>query len=472
MRGWRFRQYDFVTAFLNADMDDFEVYIEQPKAMEVQDQEDKVCLLKKSLYGLHQAPHEWNSTLHRYLLTLGFKRCEKDYGLYIKWVEEDDGSQVVIFLTIYVDDLILLGPDYLAEPVAQSLKSEFKTTDMGDLRYLSGIEIDYVPGKWIMFSQANFIMDIIKKFGNENMNPVATPQGKEKEPPRRTKEDDLMTKAYPYRSLIGCLQYLITGSRLELVNVVRVLSKYLNDYTVAHWKMALRVLKYLLGTVNHGLVFDLREAMKYDALCIETWVDSDWANDEEDRRSITGYITKLNGCTITSKGEKQEVLGTSTCHAETIAASTAARDIRWMEQLLRECLLPCAPSSLIIDNQGAERLCNHPGKHKRRKHIEVRHLYARECVEKHGLRTFTVASSENLADMNTKALSKDRFLEACLNIGIMDTKTILNEQPMRENRVEQGNVHHVSEKANTRNYSKIEEARMRIAQIYGSTKVR
>ncbi|KAH9160197.1 hypothetical protein LEN26_001980 [Aphanomyces euteiches] len=424
MREWKLRQYDFVTAFLNADMDDFDVYMEQPRGRVIKGNEQMVCLLQKSLYGLHQAPREWNSLLHCYLLTLGFERCEKDYGLYVKWVEENSMNDV-IYLTIYVDDLVLLGEDELVHPIECLLTTKFKITQMGDLRYLLGIEIDYIPGEWLIFSQANFIRDIIRKFGNLNMNPIDTPQGKEKDPPGRGQEDDFVDEAYPYRSLVGCLQYLVTGSRLELANVVRTLAKYLNNYTMAHWKLAIRVLKYLVGTVNHGLAFDIKEALKYDGLCVETWVDSDWANDETDRKSITGYVTKVNGCTISSKSEKQDIIGTSTCHAETIAASTAARDIRWIEQLMDECYLSHAPSSLIIDNHGAERLCNYPGNHKRTKLIEVRHLYVRECVEKYGLKTFIVASDSNLADMNTKGPSRERFLEMKTEIGIVDTNQLL-----------------------------------------------
>ncbi|KAH9124961.1 hypothetical protein AeMF1_004353 [Aphanomyces euteiches] len=348
IREWKLRQYDFVTAFLNADIAEYNIYMEQPQGGVVEGMEDKVCLLKKSLYGLHQAPQEWNSMLHQYLLSIGFERCAKDYGLYVKLVEEN-GEPDVIFLTIYVDDL-LLGEEKEADDVERKLTSEFKVSNLGDLRYLLGIEIDYEPGKFLKFSQRTFITAIVNMFGNMNMSPASTPQALGKVPLCTGDQDDLIKRAYPYRSLVGCLQYLTTGSRFDLVNAVRVLSTHLSNYNATHWKMAMRVLKYLVGTIDHGLVFDIREAKKYNGICIETYVDSDWANNEYDRKSITGYVTRINGCTISSKSEKQDIIATSTCHAETVAASTAARDIRWLEQLLEECYLASSPSSLIMDN--------------------------------------------------------------------------------------------------------------------------
>ena len=72
----------------------------------------------------------------------------KDYGLYRKMVGGNNGEELdVIFLTIYVDEILLLGEDKYILPVQDTLKNRFKIKDLGNLRYLLGIEIDYVPGK-------------------------------------------------------------------------------------------------------------------------------------------------------------------------------------------------------------------------------------------------------------------------------------------------------------------------------------
>ena len=73
------------------------------------------------------------------------------------------------------------------------------------------------------------------------------------------------------------------------------------------------------------------------------------------RRIVTGYVTKVNGQVISSKGVKQYIVTASSCHAEVVAANTAARDAMWTIELFKECCLTPKEAKLIIDNHGAER---------------------------------------------------------------------------------------------------------------------
>lgn len=156
--GLKVKQYDFVTAFLNAPMDR-KLYIKQPIGFVVKGQECKVCLLLKSIYGLRKAPKEWSSTLHSFLVKMGLKRCWKDYGLYFMYC----GTHLVL-VTVYVDDMLVIGRDCDIEYVASTLMKPFKMKELGNIRYLLGIEINYEMGKRITFSQEKYVEDILKKF--------------------------------------------------------------------------------------------------------------------------------------------------------------------------------------------------------------------------------------------------------------------------------------------------------------------
>jgi hypothetical protein len=202
---------------------------------------------------------------------------------------------------------------------------------------------------------------------------------------------------------------MVRGTRPDIAYAVRTLAKYASCYTKEHWTLAMRVLKYLIGTQDHGLVYNIAEARDYKALTIEAWCDSDYANDKGDRKSITGYAVMLNGQAVSMASVKQDTVATGTCHAETIAASHCARDVVWLEMLLEECELKTAPSTINMDNQGAVALCQRPTSHKATKHIEVRHLNVREYVEKRGLKIKSVPTDENIADVLTKALAHDKF---------------------------------------------------------------
>ena len=103
--------------------------------------------------------------------------------------DKDDPD--VVFLTVYVDDMLLLGEDEFILPIKEQLFERFKIKDLGNLRYLLGIEMDYIPGEWLTFSQTNFTNDNIKKFGYPNMHSAPTPQVVTEEPPGRTEVDEL-----------------------------------------------------------------------------------------------------------------------------------------------------------------------------------------------------------------------------------------------------------------------------------------
>jgi hypothetical protein len=338
-------------------MKEFLIYMEQAPGFVQQGKQRLVCHLLKSLYGLHQAPRDWNSMLHKFLTKMGFKRNKKDYGLYMKTVGGVDGKPLdVVFITLYVDDMTILGEDEYVLPIEEELMKNFKITKMGDLRYLLGLEIHYKSDKYLFFSQKKFINSIIEKFGNKNMHAVMTPQELNDEPEGVKRQSEIEKCAYPYRQLVGALQYIVSGTRLELAYTVRTLAKYTNCYTYQHWTMAMRVLKYLVGTINHGLCYNLQEAASYNGFQLDGWSDSDWGKDKVDRKSITGYVTMLNGQTISAKSLKQDIIASSTCEAELIAASTGSRDIVFMEQLLDEMNLQYLPSTLRMDNEGAATL--------------------------------------------------------------------------------------------------------------------
>ncbi|KAE9022030.1 hypothetical protein PF005_g6545 [Phytophthora fragariae] len=124
-REWLVLQYDVKTAFLYDDLDEL-IFMEQPPGFQIEGH-SMVCRLLKSLYGLNQVPNIWNKTLHAKLLVMGLARLDSDYGFYAL---KKDG-EVTLLLTVYVDDLLLMGPSKLCEEVAASLQETFELTTMG-----------------------------------------------------------------------------------------------------------------------------------------------------------------------------------------------------------------------------------------------------------------------------------------------------------------------------------------------------
>ena len=129
-------QMDVKTAFLNGELDE-EIYMEQPIGFIVKGQEDKVCKLLISLYGLKQASRQCNLRFHRVIISYYFKMIEEDYCAYVKWLKRK-----FVILSLYVDDILLAGNDkrYLLS-IKEWLSSNFKMKDMGEANFILGVKI-------------------------------------------------------------------------------------------------------------------------------------------------------------------------------------------------------------------------------------------------------------------------------------------------------------------------------------------
>lgn len=97
---WVVFQLDVKSAFLHGDLEE-DVFVEQPKGFEVEEESSKVFKLKKALYGLKQAPRAWYSRIEGYFVREGFGKCYCEHTLFVK----KEGSDVLI-VSVYVDDLI------------------------------------------------------------------------------------------------------------------------------------------------------------------------------------------------------------------------------------------------------------------------------------------------------------------------------------------------------------------------------
>eukprot|EP00253_Pinus_taeda_P017481 PITA_17481 len=127
-------QMDVKSAFLHQDLHE-EIYMEQPPGF-IQTDSNLVCWLKKSLYGLNQAPRAWYAKMDSCTLDTGFSRCHFENIVHTKKV-----GKSLIILVLYVDDIILTGTDpNLINHVKSNLKKYFEMIDLGDLHYFIGLQ--------------------------------------------------------------------------------------------------------------------------------------------------------------------------------------------------------------------------------------------------------------------------------------------------------------------------------------------
>ena len=399
-------QLDVKGAYLNAPIDK-EIYLQQPPGYETDDDRGNrlSCRLHKSIYGLKQSGRNWHHTLTDFLKSEGFTANESDCCIYTK---DDQHNQITILF--WVDDIIIACKDMtMINNTKEILHKRFKMDDRGELKWFLGIDFSRNSDGHYTMSQTRYTEDILRKFGMEPCKPTPTPAEKNLQLKQATAEENSKIEDYPYRQIIGSLMYLMTATRPDICWTVSKLSQFLDQPGPEHVTALKHLLRYLQGTKTINLTFTPNKGH------LQGYTDSDWASDEESRRSTTGYIFTFGGTPISWRTRKQPTVALSSCEAEYMAMTEAVKEMIHLRQFCTS-LGMIQPQQTIIhcDNQGAIALTTkRPGQLNRTKHIDVRHHFIREREDTEYL---YIPSTSNLADILTKPLGRCQHMHL---IGLM-----------------------------------------------------
>ena len=391
-------QMDVVTAFLNGHLEE-EIYMEQPEGYVKPGQEHLVCRLEKSIYGLKQSPRCWSKSFTEFMTKIGFTQSTSDPCVFVR------SGQELEILAVYVDDLILIteSTERMNE-LKMALNERYKMKDMGELSHILGISVVQDKGKnRVLLHQKQYLETILQKYGMENANPVATPADPNV---KLRKSDGVSNPVNPstYQSMVGSLLYAAMATRPDIAQAVSAVSKFNANPDAAHLTAVKRIFRYLKGTVNLALKYE-----QSDSGALIGFSDSDWAGDQDDRRSTTGNMFLLNGGPVSWLSKKQVTVALSTAEAEYVALSQAAQEATWMRRLLSDLRMEATSTVILEDNQGAIAIAKNPVNHSRTKHIDIRYHYIRECVQNGQIELQYCPTDEMKADILTKPLTKQKF---------------------------------------------------------------
>jgi hypothetical protein len=400
-KDWETRQMDVIGAYLWSETKE-EVYMVQPCGFD--DGTGRVCRIRKSLYGMKQAGRNWNQKFHHKMTKLGFNRLKTDYSAYIRWA----GDAFVIIIA-WVDDLVSISNSVAeADRADKDLAAEFDIKFLGEPSVLLGIQVtrDRDERK-LSLCQSNYIQTMLKRFGMENANPVATPLDPNVQ---LFTEDDVEGSddriQDGFAQITGSLLYAAQCTRPDISYAVQTVSQFTQNPKAKHWTAIKRILRYLKGTINHSLVYqdDPEDGKNQETL--QTFTDSDWASNAH-RKSISGYVVMLSGGAVAWSSKKQTTVALSTAEAEYIAATHAAKQILWQTQFLQELgIEQPVTAKMFSDNQATISISKNPEFHARTKHIDINLHFLRDLVEEERVALEHVASEANLADIFTKTLPR------------------------------------------------------------------
>jgi transposase InsO family protein len=414
---WHVEQMDVKSAFLNGVLEE-EIYMRQPPGFLVGDGEIYVCRMQRALYGLKQAPRVWNQTINEFLLNLGFIRSEADHCVYSRVRR---GSIIIIIL--YVDDTLHFTNNIRSlRQIQEQLSRRFEMTFIGDAEFILGLQItrDRI-NRTIQLSQTSYINEIVRRFGLQDANAVSTPLPTSTRLTRdmspQTSQEIASMRDVPYLRAIGSIMYAMLGTRPDIAYAVGVLSQYGSNPGPEHWAALKRVIRYLKGTAHFALQYGGAE----NGLELVGWTDSDWASDLDTRRSIAGFTLDLNGGSISWSSKKQPTVALSTVEAEYMATTQATREAIWLRSLLTDLGSPPTAATIVhADNQGSISLARNPVNHARTKHIDIRYHFIRERIESGEIDLRYVSTADQVADILTKALPKDKHWKLMRLMGLVE----------------------------------------------------
>lgn len=413
---WHSMQIDFVQAYPQAPAETDLLYIEIPKGYEIEGAKkgEFVLKIKQNVYGQRQAGRVWNLFLVEKLMSIGFERSKVDDCIFYR------GN---VIYALYVDDSIITGPskDEIDQVVKDMRSTGLELTIEGDLADFLGVNIDRKDDGSIHLTQPHLINSILKDLNmlNDNVKPKDTP-AKVKVLLKRHLDEEKHDDSFPYRSIIGKLNYLEKSSRPDISYAVHQCARFSQDPRKSHAAAVRWLGRYLAGTKDKGIIFKPNGnsfVCFVDADFVGNWdPEGDPKNDPDTARSRTGYVATLAGCPVLYASRLQSVITLSSSESEFVALSTALRDIIPAMNLLKEMdarglkvpgTQPQVHCRVFEDNSGALEMAVNEKYRPRTKHVNAKFHHFRSYVDSGDIAVKPIKSESQPADYLTKSLSAE-----------------------------------------------------------------
>lgn len=235
---------------------------------------------------------------------------------------------------MYVDDIIITGSSAsLIKDIVTQFNVAFSLKFLGDLDYFLRIEVKKAAHGSLLLTQSKYTRDLLQRTNMLESSPVKTPM---QSTCKLTKTGSAaLTDPFFYRSVVGALQYA-TITRPELVYAVNKVCHFMAHPLETHWVAIKRIVRYLKGTVGHGL--HVAPLSPSSPPSLQLFCDTDWASDPGDRRSTSGAAIFFGNNLIAWWSKKHPVVAPSSTEAEYRSLAQATADLLWIKTL-RNCTL-------------------------------------------------------------------------------------------------------------------------------------
>ncbi|XP_014515658.1 uncharacterized protein LOC106773487 [Vigna radiata var. radiata] len=204
--------------------------------------------------------------------------CSRAWS-YVKGDSEED----LVIICRYVDDLLVTGsnPESINE-FKRVMEVEFEMTDLGRLSYFLGMEFSYTAVGSVLHKR-KYAGDLLKRFNMMECNVAKSPMEANLKLTQDDSEKD--TDETKFKQIVGSLRFLC-NSRPNLALCVGVISRFMSKPKESHMQAAKRVLRYIKGAVNCGVLFGRKKTVEE----ITGYTNSDYGADPIEKKHFRLYL--------------------------------------------------------------------------------------------------------------------------------------------------------------------------------------
>ena len=303
---------DIKTAYLNSEVDE-DIYVYQPEGFVMKGKENLVCKLNKAVYGLKQGARQWNLKLNEILKSMDFASSSSEPCIFMH------NQNYNLMVGVYVDDLVVIGKKKDVIEFKKEIAKKLKISDKGRLKFCLSMQVDWQKnGQQLKISQQKFVSELLEKMNMSNCKPRATPVATGTLF-KKAEQSEIIDEISGFQSLVGSLLYLSNCTRPDITFVVSKLCQFISAPSSEHLTIAKGVLRYLKGTMTHGLTY------RKSSLECNVYADADFGNDSNDGKSTSGVMTFIGKNLIDWQSSKQSLVALSTCESEITAIVEGTR---------------------------------------------------------------------------------------------------------------------------------------------------
>jgi hypothetical protein len=356
-----------------------------------------------------------------------------------------------IILGLFVDDILVAFNESDRsewESAKSLLKAQYELTDMGPAHHILGMRLTRGSRGEMYIDQYTYVKEKLKQFNMSECRELSTPESLQRlskitaEVGRSSGE----VNPHQYREIVGSLMYAAMSTRPDIAHSTNILSRFMVNPDNNHLVAAKRVLRYLKGASNYGLVYrgshelgvgdennhsitnkiitgDMVNISRSELeqkkagnnsymrpLEVLAYCDADWGGDLLDRKSTTGYCIFINNNLVSWNVKKQPTVALSTAEAELMSIVEVIKEVIWVRKLLVELSYPLQePIVTYSDNQSALDVVENDCLHDRSKHIEIKYHFVRDETRKGRVLLEWISTQDQIADIFTKGLGPTLF---------------------------------------------------------------